>query len=130
AAGRQRCFLFLLIVFVRDDLDALGKRHQAIEVIAVTVRNDGRLYRLRRDFGDFGEEILRSCLCLLGIDNDDARLSDDDRAVSTATAEPSPYVGFQHFHRNRRWRLWSSLRHPQNGKPATHNQSEPETTSL
>ena len=91
---------------MRDDLDAGRKRDQTVHVIAVAVRDDGGRDRLRRDLGDFGEQILRAGLSLLGIDDDDARLADDDGAVAACAAQADPHVGFQLFHReHRRWLL-------------------------
>jgi len=119
--------LFFLIVFVRDDLDPRRERHQAIQVIAVTVGDDGRRYRLRRDFGNLGEQIFRARVRLFGIDNDDARLADDDRAISTSAAKTHPHIGFKHFHRNRRRRR---LRCPRNGERTPHHYGDAEAKSL
>ena len=115
---------------MRDDLDPRGKRHQAVDVIAIAVRNDGRRYRLGRNFGDFGEQILRACLRLLGINNNDARLANDDGAVSTRTAKARPHIGFQHFHRDRRRRLWRLLRPAESGAGAIHNYTQSEAKNL
>src|SRR3989442_3409946 len=97
-------------------------------MIAITVRNNGRRHGFWRYLGDLSEEILRAGHRLLGINNDDARLADNDGAVAARATKPHPHIGIQHFHRNRGRRLLLSLRGYR--QYAAQNQGEPKAKSL
>ena len=62
ASGCDGVLLLLLVVRLRDDLEAGGECGEAVDVVAVAVGEDYGGDGLGRDLGDVGEELLRRLL--------------------------------------------------------------------